>query len=61
MCTMQNLQYTLFIIYIRCKIRKLLLNNNGNDKIKDLIRKINNVINDNTPQKIFKLEKRMLK
>lgn len=58
---MQDLQYTLFIIYIRCKIRKLLLNNHGNEKIKDLIRKINNVINNNTPLKIFKLEKRMLK
>jgi hypothetical protein len=57
----QEIQYTLFIIYIRRKMRIFLQNNYENEKIRNLIQNVNIVINDNTPVKILQLEKRMLK
>lgn len=57
----QEIQYTLFIIYIRRKMRNFLRNNCENEKITNLIQNMNIVINNNTPIKILQLEKRMLK
>jgi len=57
----QEIQYTLFIIYIRRKMRIFLRNNCENEKITNLIQNMNIVINNNTPIKILQLEKRMLK
>jgi len=57
----QEIQYTLFIIYIRRKMRNFLRNNCENEKITNLIQNVNIVINNNTPIKILQLEKRMLK
>lgn len=58
---MEDIQYTLFIVYFRCKMQKISFNNRQNENIKELINKINMLLDENTPEKIFKLEKRMLK
>jgi hypothetical protein len=58
---MEDIQYTLFIVYFRHKMQKISFNNQRNENIKELINKINILLDENTPEKIFKLEKRMLK
>jgi hypothetical protein len=56
-----DIKYFLFILYLRRKMHKFLLNNHENEKIIELINKINIILDENTPEKILKLEKRMIK
>jgi hypothetical protein len=58
---MDDLKYLIFTMYLRRKMRKFLKNNYENLKCRELMEKINIVLDENAPEKILKLEKRMLK
>jgi len=59
--SIQDVQFQLFILYFKCKLRKLKECNINNANICNFLKLLNDITDVNTPIKIKKLSKRFLK
>jgi len=57
----QEIQFHLFILYFKCKLRKLTESNINNPRICNFLKIVSDISEENTPMKIKKLCRRFLK